>query len=155
MDSLGTPYDYQSMMHYNWNAFGRQNGDFGLQTIRTLDRSKQWLLGQRDGFSRTDVIQINKLYQCGKSFFLSPHFFLSNFFSYCLSYTFVFLSGVTNVSFSENLVYLLNRWTVFERILNTPLDLDVVSNRFIFLSVFAKIPLIAGENPYSGSFWIR
>ena len=64
VDSLGTAYDYQSMMHYNWNAFGRQNGDFGLQTIRTKDRSKQWLLGQRDGFSKIDVIQINKLYQC-------------------------------------------------------------------------------------------
>ena len=40
VDSLGTPYDYQSMMHYNWNAFGRKSGDFGLQTIRTKDRSK-------------------------------------------------------------------------------------------------------------------
>ena len=65
VDSLGTPYDYQSMMHYNWNAFGRKSGDFGLQTIRTKDRSKQWLLGQRDGFSKIDVIQINKLYRCG------------------------------------------------------------------------------------------
>ena len=64
VDSLGTAYDYQSMMHYNWNAFGRPNGDFALQTIRTKDRSKQWLLGQRDGFSKIDVIQINQLYQC-------------------------------------------------------------------------------------------
>jgi len=64
--SQGTSYDYESMMHYNSNAFGhyRKGADFALQTIRTLDPSKQWLLGQRDGFSKIDVIQINKLYSC-------------------------------------------------------------------------------------------
>ena len=69
VDSLGTSYDYESVMHYNWNAFGhyRKGADFALQTIRTKDPSKQWLLGQRKTFSRIDVIQINKLYSCGKA----------------------------------------------------------------------------------------
>lgn len=74
VDSLGTPYDFESIMHYNWNAFGhyRKGADFALQTIRTKDPSKQWLLGQRDGFSKVDVIQINKLYSCGSNYPLPP-----------------------------------------------------------------------------------
>ena len=61
IDSLGTPYDYLSMMHYGFKAFGR-----GGMTIKTKDPRYQYLIGQVSGFSQTDVIQINKLYKCSK-----------------------------------------------------------------------------------------
>jgi len=60
VDSRGIPYDYRSMMHYNWNAFGRDQ----KMTIRTLDSSQQYEIGQREGFSHLDIKQINKVYNC-------------------------------------------------------------------------------------------
>ena len=63
VDSLGTPYDYRSMMHYSWNAFGK---DENKMTIQTLDPSQQYEIGQEDGFSHIDIEQINKLYNCSK-----------------------------------------------------------------------------------------
>lgn len=60
VDSLDTPYDYLSMMHYNWNAFGKDQA----MTIKTADPKYQYLIGQDEGFSEIDVIQINKMYQC-------------------------------------------------------------------------------------------
>jgi len=59
IDSLNTPYDYQSMMHYGSKAFGG-----GRMTIQTIDPSKQRLIGQRKGFSRIDIIQLNRMYKC-------------------------------------------------------------------------------------------
>lgn len=59
VDSLGTPYDYRSMMHYSGTAFGS-----GKITLRTKDRSMQDIIGQRTGFSDIDKIQLNKLYRC-------------------------------------------------------------------------------------------
>ena len=61
-DSLGTPYDYRSMMHYTWNAFGKDQ----KMTIKTLDPSQQYEIGQDEGFSHIDILQINKLYNCSK-----------------------------------------------------------------------------------------
>jgi len=57
IDSLGTPYDYSSMMHYGATAFGR-----GRQTIQTIDPSKQRLIGQRQGFSQIDIKQLGLMY---------------------------------------------------------------------------------------------
>lgn len=57
IDSLGTPYDFQSMMHYGATAFGR-----GRQTIQTIDPSKQRLIGQRNGFSQIDIKQLGLMY---------------------------------------------------------------------------------------------
>jgi len=57
IDSLGTPYDYQSMMHYGSTAFGR-----GRQTIQTIDSTKQRLIGQRNGFSQIDIQQLGLMY---------------------------------------------------------------------------------------------
>jgi len=59
IDSLGTPYDFASMMHYGSTAFGN-----GRTTIQTIRSANQRLIGQRNGFSDGDVVQINKMYNC-------------------------------------------------------------------------------------------
>jgi len=61
IDSLGTKYDYNSMMHYGPYGFG--GGDM---TIRTKDPKMQSVIGQRRGPSAIDVIQINRMYCQGK-----------------------------------------------------------------------------------------
>ncbi|XP_065676272.1 low choriolytic enzyme isoform X3 [Hydra vulgaris] len=64
VDSLGTPYDLSSMMHYSSTAFARSN----TKTITTKDPSKQRLIDNYNrisGFSATDIVQINKMYSCG------------------------------------------------------------------------------------------
>lgn len=59
IDSLGTPYDFGSMMHYGSTVFGN-----GYQTIKTIDPDKQRLIGQRVGFSKIDIEQIKRMYCC-------------------------------------------------------------------------------------------
>lgn len=66
INSLGTPYDLASMMHYSSTAFARR----GTKTITTKDRSKQRLIdtyNRISGFSAIDVQQINLMYKgiCG------------------------------------------------------------------------------------------
>jgi hypothetical protein len=63
IDSLGTPYDYSSMMHYGSTAFGISR----RQTIQTIDGSKQRLIGQRNGFSSIDIQQLKLMYRCSNS----------------------------------------------------------------------------------------
>lgn len=63
IDSLGTPYDLSSMMHYSSTAFARR----GTKTITTVDRSKQRTIdtyNRISGFSQTDIKQLNLMY-CG------------------------------------------------------------------------------------------
>ena len=57
INSMGTPYDYRSMMHYGKTAFGR-----GKTTIRTKQSYYQDKIGQRSGFSEIDKKQINLMY---------------------------------------------------------------------------------------------
>jgi len=59
IDSLGTPYDFRSIMHYGTNAFGGSR-----MTIRTKNGNNQRLIGNRNGFSELDVKQINLMYKC-------------------------------------------------------------------------------------------
>jgi len=63
INSLGTPYDLQSIMHYSATAFAR--GPY--YTIETIDKSKQYLINHGDrvnDFSKIDIEQINKMYGC-------------------------------------------------------------------------------------------
>nr|QNH72382.1 toxin candidate TRINITY_DN22557_c0_g2_i1 [Pachycerianthus borealis] len=56
---LGSPYDYDSVLHYNNHAFST-NGKDTIQAVGDSDRR----FGQREGFSKNDLRQINKLYNC-------------------------------------------------------------------------------------------
>ena len=58
-DYYGEGYDFDSVMHYgNW-AFSINN----KKTI-VVNSDQDRLTGQRDGFSQTDVKQLNKVYKC-------------------------------------------------------------------------------------------
>lgn len=56
IDSLGTEYDYGSLMHYGTHTFTKN----GQATINANGNN----IGQRDGMSSLDIIQIRLLYQC-------------------------------------------------------------------------------------------
>lgn len=73
---LGTPYDYQSIMHYSATAFTKN----GKVTIVTKNGEQ---IGQRFGLSKGDIRRINNKYNCdvGSShinYFASPDFFGSS-----------------------------------------------------------------------------
>lgn len=57
---FGYPYDYGSVMHYSGYAFS-SNGEL---TIVTKDPAYQDVIGQRDGFSETDVGKLMAMYNC-------------------------------------------------------------------------------------------
>lgn len=66
MDSLGLPYDYESIMHYARNTFSK--GTF-LDTIHPRDSfemvgKKRPEIGQRLKLSEGDIAQANLLYKC-------------------------------------------------------------------------------------------
>ena len=57
--TLGEPYDKQSIMHYGNFAFTRNGG----KTITSLSNPTE-VLGQRIKFSKIDIQQLNKYYNC-------------------------------------------------------------------------------------------
>ncbi|KRZ24175.1 Zinc metalloproteinase nas-4 [Trichinella pseudospiralis] len=59
LDNLGFEYDYESIMHYEKEAFSRN----GRATLIPL-KSGSEMMGQRDGLSAKDILKINKLYAC-------------------------------------------------------------------------------------------
>lgn len=60
IDSLGTGYDYRSIMHYSKTAFAKP----GTITIRVLRSRYQDVIGNVKGFSKIDIQQINRMYPC-------------------------------------------------------------------------------------------
>ena len=60
-DLQGLPYDISSVMHYHAYSFAK---DKNKPTIISLSGASE--MGQRNGFSDSDIEGINKLY-CGKS----------------------------------------------------------------------------------------
>ncbi|XP_058459624.1 seminal metalloprotease 1-like [Malaya genurostris] len=52
-------YDYGSVMHYSSTAFSSN----GQKTIVALKDTAE-KMGQRDGMSKTDILKINKMYDC-------------------------------------------------------------------------------------------
>ncbi|KAL7071149.1 hypothetical protein ACQ4LE_009402 [Meloidogyne hapla] len=61
IDYLGAKYDYFSVMHYGPFAFSKN----GKPTIEP--KEKTVTIGQRLGFSPTDLYKVNKLYNCPNS----------------------------------------------------------------------------------------
>ena len=59
MDSAEEPYDFDSLMHYDNQAFSK-NGDNTLQPISDPNRP----LGNMDDFSAIDIKQLLKDYPC-------------------------------------------------------------------------------------------
>ena len=53
-----TPYDLQSIMHYDAYAFSRN----GQPTI--VPRTSRVAIGQRQGLSATDIAEIRDYYSC-------------------------------------------------------------------------------------------
>jgi len=60
IDSRGTPYDYDSVMHYGSRFFSKNRGI----TIQTKNSKDQNRIGNRRGFSQIDIQQIRKMYNC-------------------------------------------------------------------------------------------
>ncbi|KAK3884749.1 hypothetical protein Pcinc_010988 [Petrolisthes cinctipes] len=54
------PYDYESIMHYSSKAFSYN----GFPTITTIDPSKNYLIGNRDGLTFRDILLANLMYGC-------------------------------------------------------------------------------------------
>lgn len=61
VSALGEKYDFDSVMHYHNKAFSK-NGEDTIESLE--DPSRRF--GQRVGFSKTDIRQVNKLYPCHK-----------------------------------------------------------------------------------------
>ncbi|KAM8707428.1 hypothetical protein ACLKA7_011504 [Drosophila subpalustris] len=59
-NNFGSKYDYGSIMHYSRMAFSNN----GLPTITATNKQKGVNMGQRLGFSRTDVLKLNRMYKC-------------------------------------------------------------------------------------------
>nr|QNH72416.1 toxin candidate TRINITY_DN29374_c0_g2_i1 [Pachycerianthus maua] len=59
VDHLGVSYDYDSVLHYRNSAFSKN----GQDTIRSISNPRR-RFGQREGFSKHDIEQINRLYNC-------------------------------------------------------------------------------------------
>jgi len=62
VNSLGSPYDYSSIMHYPSTAFSTDNS---MDTIVPITPLQLWeTMGQRVQLSESDVHQLRLLYQC-------------------------------------------------------------------------------------------
>lgn len=60
VSGFGEAYDYGSVMHYPSWAFRKNN----KPTIIALHPEGQYLMGQREGLSPTDIKRLNKMYKC-------------------------------------------------------------------------------------------
>ncbi|XP_037956128.1 dorsal-ventral patterning protein tolloid [Teleopsis dalmanni] len=63
VDSLGLPYDYNSIMHYAKNTFSKSVYLDTIQPIRVADLARIEI-GQRVRLSKGDIAQANLLYKC-------------------------------------------------------------------------------------------
>jgi len=59
-ETLGSPYDYGSVMHYSTNAFSIYDNDITIEALNTVNTT----IGQRDGASEDDIKKLKLVYQC-------------------------------------------------------------------------------------------
>ena len=71
VDSLNTPYDYSSIMHYKLNAFSRSS------RRKTIVPRKNVRARPYRKISKIDALQVKRMYNCDGKTFLA---FLSYFF---------------------------------------------------------------------------
>ena len=57
-DSLGVPYDYESIMHYPWNAFS-SNGKDTMSPIKSTQGKIPYV-----ALSKADAQQVSLMYNC-------------------------------------------------------------------------------------------
>ncbi len=72
--SLGVPYDYGSVMHYGKTFFSKGSEP----TIVTKIPEFLDVIGQRMEFSDSDLLKLNRLYNCSK-FLIKHHYFFLYF----------------------------------------------------------------------------
>eukprot|EP00795_Rhopilema_esculentum_P016268 gene16268-7652_t len=97
MTTLGLPYDYDGVMHYGAYAFTK---NFRSPTIIKLGKGGH--IGQRRGFSKTDLLQINALYDCKTSSAYNDWSSWSNW-SPCIDY------GLGRKEYSQRFCFRENR----------------------------------------------
>ncbi|KAJ7387604.1 hypothetical protein OS493_000939, partial [Desmophyllum pertusum] len=81
VDMLKVPYDYDSIMHYGTDGFSK-NGKATLRSIKDPSRA----LGQRNGFTPTDIQEINSLYECANAISSGPGWSSWSTFGPCSSH---------------------------------------------------------------------
>lgn len=59
-NNMDIPYNYGSVLHYSLNAFAKSNDQKTLTPLKETNAT----IGQREGFSATDIEKINKMYKC-------------------------------------------------------------------------------------------
>ena len=69
IDSLGTKYDYASVMHYNEFGFAKNSSIFTIDitNIEEFIRQGRPLVGFEPTLSKPDTVQLNRLYNCPRS----------------------------------------------------------------------------------------
>jgi len=61
--TLGTPYDYLSIMHYTQYAFTKK---LGCATMKTKESCAQTIIGKTNVASFFDIKAVNTMYQCNR-----------------------------------------------------------------------------------------
>lgn len=84
VDSLGEPYDHNSIMHYARNTYSKNVYKDTILPKKIPGKRRRPEIGQRKHLSKSDIVQANKLYKCptcGRTFqehsasFSSPDYY--------------------------------------------------------------------------------
>lgn len=76
--SLGVPYDYNSVLHYSKTSFNKDKEP----TIVTKIPEFMDVISQRMEFSDSDLLKLNRLYNCS-TFMILTHIVLCLEFEFC------------------------------------------------------------------------
>ena len=102
MEKLNTSYDYNSLLHFSEKAFSV------LGNSDTIFPHLNITIGQRDGFSPTDVQKINKYYSCPDG--MKHNILLVHFTDLNIT------SGLYDLSNFEGIIF---TWAILENLYST------------------------------------